>query len=113
MTTCHGGTEHTAKDRHINSHIDIATKEDTRGIDIGPNNDNESPNSSDTMLAFGGSEVDSHLSNLLPSSQANLTVFTRKINSLHQWMEAIEGRLAEGLDHIEWELENLSLMLRA
>ena len=68
----------------MDSHIDITTKQDTEGIDIGPNNDNESTNSSDTMLAFGGSEADGHLSNLLTSSQANLTVLTGEINSLHQ-----------------------------
>ena len=37
-----------------------------------------------TMLAFGGSEVDGHLSDLLPNSQVNLTIITREINSLQQ-----------------------------
>ena len=60
MTTCHRGTGHTGKDRDLNSHI-----EDTGGIDIGPNNDNESTNNSDTMIAFGGLEVDGCLRNLL------------------------------------------------
>ena len=56
--------------------------EDTGGIDIGPVNGNESTNSSDTMLAFGGLEADGHLGDLLPSSQANLSVFIREIYSL-------------------------------
>ena len=55
---------------------------DTRGIDIGPGNDNENTKSLDTMLAFGGSEADDHLSDLLHSSQTNLTILTREINSL-------------------------------
>ena len=53
MTTHHGGAGQTCKDRDLNFHI-----EDTRGMDIGPNNDNESTDSSDIMIAFGGSEVD-------------------------------------------------------
>ena len=63
MTTCHGGTGHTGKDRDLASHI-----EDTGGIDIGPKYDNESKNSLDIMLAFRGSEVDGHLGHLLPNS---------------------------------------------
>ena len=94
----------TGKDRDINSHL-----EDTRGIDTGHNNDNESTNSLDTTLAFGGSEADGHLGGLLPSSLASLTVLTREINSLQQQVEAIEVQPVEGLDHIEWELRNLSL----
>ena len=60
---------HTGEDRDLNPHI-----EDTEGIDIGHNNDNESTNHSDTMLSFGGSEVDGCHGNLLPNSQANLTI---------------------------------------
>ena len=77
MTTHHRGTGHTGKDRELNSHI-----EDIGGIYIGPNNDNESTNSSDTTIAFEGSEADGHLSDLLHSSHVNLTVPTREINSL-------------------------------
>ena len=64
MTTHHGGTRHTGKDRELNSHI-----EDTGVIDISPDNDNKSTNSSNTTIAFGGLEADGHLSNLLHSSQ--------------------------------------------
>ena len=82
MATHHGGTGHTDEDRDINSSIDITTKEETGGIDIGPDNDNESTNSLDTMFAFRGSEVDGHLSDLLPSSQAKLTIHTREIMTM-------------------------------
>ena len=77
MTTHHRGTGCTNEDRDLNSHI-----EDTGGIDISMDNDNESTKSLDTLLAFGGSEVDGCLGNLLPISQAILTIFTREINRL-------------------------------
>ena len=77
VTTHHEGTGHTDKDRELNSHI-----EDTGGIDIGPNNDNESTNSSDSTIAFGGSEANG--CDLLHSSQVKVTVLTREINSLWQ-----------------------------
>ena len=57
MTTRNGGTGHTSENRDLSSHI-----EDTRGMDIGPSNDNESTNRLDTTLAFGGLEADGHLS---------------------------------------------------
>ena len=62
MTTHHRETGHTDKDRDFNFHIEDP-------IDIGPGNDNESSNSSDTMLAFGGLEANGCLGNLLPSNQ--------------------------------------------
>ena len=86
MTTHHRGTGHTGKDGDLNSHADITTEGDTGGIDIGPNNNNESTNSLDTTLAFGGSEADGCLSDLLASSQANLTIITREKHGLwHRW----------------------------
>ena len=111
MATHHWGTGHTGEDWNLNSHIDFTTEGDTRGIDIGPDYDNESTSSSDTMLAFGGFETDGHLSDLLSSSQANLTILTREINNLQQ--QAREGQPTEGLDCIERELQNLSVTLRA
>ena len=51
MTTCHRGTGHTGKDRDLNFLIDITTKGDTRGIDIGPVMTMKA-HSSDTTLAF-------------------------------------------------------------
>ena len=64
MNIHHGGAGHTGEDRDLDCHI-----EDTVCLDIGPNNDIESTNRSDTMIAFGGSEADSHLSNHLPNNQ--------------------------------------------
>ena len=113
MTTHHGGTGHRGEDRDINSHIDITTKGDTGGIYIGPSDNNESINRSNTMLAFGGSEADGHLGNILPSSQANITILTREINSLQQWVKDREGQPVEGLDCIELELQYLPLSLRS
>ena len=46
------------------------------------------------------------------SNQAKLTALTREINDLHQWVEARERQSAESLDCIEWELQNLSLVLQ-
>ena len=106
MTTHHRGTGHTGKDRKLYFFV-----QDTRGIDVGLDNDNESTKSSDTTIAFGGLEADGHLGNPLHSNQANVTVLTGEINSLQQWVEATEDKPMEGLDHIEWELQNLSLML--
>ena len=87
MTTHHGRSRHTSKDREVDSHI-----EDTGGIDVGPSNDNGSTNSSDTTVAFGESDADEHLSNFLHSSQANITTLKREISSLRQHVEAGEGR---------------------
>ena len=84
-------------------------------MDKGPNNDNESTNSSDTMIAFRGLEVDGHLYNLLLNSQAKVGILAREINSLWQQIEAREGQPVEGVDCIdtlEQELQNLSLTLR-
>ena len=37
---------------------------------------------------------------------------TREINDLCQWVEAKEGQPAENLDHMNQELQNLSLVLQ-
>ena len=102
VTTCHGGAGHAGEDRDSNSHV-----EDTRNID-----DNESTNSSETIIAFEGS--DGHLSDLLPNSQGDLKILEREIHSLQQCIKAGEGQPAEGLDcidHLEQELQTLSLRL--
>ena len=67
------------------------------------------PWGSDTTIAFGGSEADGHPDELIASNQAKLTAPMREINDLHQCVEARESQPAEGLDCIEWELQNLSL----
>ena len=46
MTTCHGCTDHTGKDKDLNSHV-----EDVKDTDIGPDNDIESTSSFDTTIA--------------------------------------------------------------
>ena len=106
MATCHRGARHPV-DRDINLHI-----EDMEGINTGPDNNNDSTSGSDTTIAFGGSEAGGHPSEFIPSNQGTLTALTREILNLHQGVEAREGQPAEGLDHIEWELQNLSLMLQ-
>ena len=73
-----------------------------------PDNDNESTSGSDTIIAFGGPEADGHPNEPIPSNQARLTALMREIKDLHQWVEAGGGQPAESLDHIEWELQNLS-----
>ena len=78
MTTHHRGAGCISKDRDLDSHI-----EDTGGIDIDSDNDNESTNSLDSTIAFGGSEADGHLGNLLPNCQANLCILTREITAYH------------------------------
>ena len=104
MTTCHGGAGHAGEDRNLNSHI-----EDTANID-----NNESTNSPETTIAFGGSGTDGHLGEPLPNSQVDLNILATEIHSLQQQIEAREGQPVEGLDcinHLEWELWTLSLTL--
>ena len=104
MTTYHGGVGHAGKDRDLDPHV-----EDTRNID-----DNESTNNSETTNALRESEIDDHLIDLLPNSQADLNILAKDIHSLKQCTEAREGQPVEwldGIDHLEWELQTLSLTL--
>ena len=101
--THHGGTG-CPLDRDIDLHI-----EDAEGINTGLDNDNESTSGSDTTIALGEPEVEGHPHELIPSNQAKLTALMREINDLHQQVEAGEGQPAESLDHIEWELQTLTL----
>ena len=78
MPTCHGGAG-CPVDRVINLHI-----EDLEGINTGLDNDKESTSGSDTTIALGGSETDSHPDELIPSYNAKLTALTRAINDIHQ-----------------------------
>ena len=94
-------------DSDINLHI-----EDMEGINTGLINHDESTSSPDTTVALGGSEAEGYPNELIPSNQATLTALAREINDLHQLVEAREGQPAESLDHIEQELQNLSLMLQ-
>ena len=72
MTTCHRGVGHVGEGRDLDSYIEY-----TRNID-----DNESTNSSETKIAFRGSEANGHLGDLPPNSQADLHILTREIHSL-------------------------------
>ena len=89
MTTHHRGVGQAGRDRDLNYHVEYARKID----------DNESTNSSETFIAFRGSEADLH-------------ILMREIHSLGQYIEAREGQPVEGLDHIdhlEQELWTLSM----
>ena len=72
MTTHHRGVGCTGEDRDHDSHV-----EDARNID-----DHKSTNTSETLIAFGGSQADGCLSDLLPNSQADLNIVMREIHSL-------------------------------
>ena len=99
-------THHRGAGQIIGRNIDLHIEDlEAAGID----NDNESISGSDTTAALGVLEAEGNPDGLLPSSQAKLTALTRKINELHQWVEAGEGQPAESLDHIEWKLQNLSV----
>ena len=94
-------------ERYINLHI-----EGMDGINMGPDNDNESASGLDTTIALVGSEADSHTNELTSSNQAKLIALLREINYLHQWVDAGEGQSEESLECIEWELQNLSPVLQ-
>ena len=104
MATHHGGAGCPLY-RDIDPHIKDS---ETTGLD----NDNESTSDSDTMAALGGPEAEGHLDDFIHSSQAKLMALKREINNLHHQVEAREGQPAESLDHIEQELQNLSLALQ-
>ena len=75
-------------------------------------NDNDSISGSDATVTMGGLEAEGNPDELLPSNQAKLTAFTWEINKLWQGVGVGEGQPAESLDCIEWELQNLSLVLQ-
>ena len=103
MPTCHRGTGHpVARDN-----VHIADPE-AKGMD----KDNDSISGLDPTVALGGLEAEGNTNELLPSNQAKLTALMRETNDLCQWVEAGEGQPVESLDHIEWELQNLSLSLQ-
>ena len=73
---------------------------------------NESTCGLDATIALGGPEAEGHLDDLIHSNQAKLMALTREINDLCYQVEAGEGQPAESLDYIEYELQNLSLVLQ-
>ena len=76
-----------------------------------PQIDNESTHSSDATVALGGPEAEGHPKDPVYSNHNKLTVLTREINHLHQWVGAGEGQWAVTLDHIECKLQNFSIAL--
>ena len=92
MATCHGGTGHPITRGNLNvEHPEVT----------GMDNDNDSISGLDATVALGGLEAEANTNELLASNQAKLTALMRKINDLHQWVEAREGQPAESLDHME------------
>ena len=81
--------------------------EDTEHTDI----DNDSTHSSEATIALGGPEAVGHPEDPVYNNQDRLTALTREINDLHQRVTAGEGQLAETLDCIQCELQNLSIAI--
>ena len=75
----------------------------------GKDSNNDSISGLDATVALGGLEAEDNTNELLPSSQARLTVLMREINDLCQWVEARGGQPVESLDCIEQKLQNLFL----
>ena len=88
-------------------HLHVEDPEAT-GID----DDNDSISGSDATVALGGLDTEGNTDELFPSNQAKLTGLIREINDLHHWVEVGEGQPVERLDCIEWELQNLFVILQ-
>ena len=86
--------------------MDILT-EDPEHTDI----NNGSTHSLNATVALGGPEAVGHPEDPANDNQDRLTALTREINDLHQGVAAGEGQPAETLDHIQHELQNLSIAI--
>ena len=73
--------------------------------------DNDSTHSSDATVALGGSDAVGHPEDPVYDNKDSLTALTREINDLHQRVAAGEGQPAETQDHIQYELQNLSMAI--
>ena len=98
-------THHRGTGCSLDRGMDVLTEEPEHA-DI----DNESTYRSDATVALGGLEAVGHPIELVYSNWDRLTALMREINDLHQ-VAAGEGQPAETLDHIENELQNLSIAL--
>ena len=98
MVTYHGGTG-----CPLDRGLDIFA-EDPEHTNI----DNESTHSSD---AIGSLEAVGHPKDTVYDNQDRLTALTREINDLCQRVAAGGGQPAETLDHIQCELQNLSIAI--
>ena len=67
--------------------------------------------SSDATITLGGPEAVGHPEDPVYNNEDRLTTLTREINDLHQRVAAGEGQPAETLDHIQHELQNLSIAI--
>ena len=101
IATHHGGTG-----CPLNRGLDILT-EDTEHADI----NNDSTHISDATAALGDPEAVDHPEDPAFENQDRFTVLTREINDLCQTVAAGEGQSAEALDHIQQELQNLSIII--
>ena len=99
-------THHRGAGCPLDRGMDIIT-EDPEDTDI----DNESIHSSDATVTLEGPEGEGCPEDPVYNTQDKLTALTREINDLHQQVGAGEGQPAETLDHIEYELQNLSIAL--
>ena len=95
MASHHGGAGHL-----LNRGLDILT-EDIEHTDI------NRTHSMDGTVALGDPDALGHSED--PTYQDRFTAFRRKIHDLHQRVAAGEGQPAEALDHIQKELQNLSI----
>ena len=86
--------------------LDILT-EDTEHTDI----NNSSTHSSDITVVLGDPDAVGHTEDPTCDSQDRLTTLTREINDLHQRVAMEEGQPTETLDHIQQELQNLSIAI--
>ena len=86
--------------------MDILT-EDTEQANI----NNESTHSLDAIVALGVPEAVEHPEDPVYNNQDRLTALSREINDVHQSVAAEEGQPVETLDHIQHELQNLSLAI--
>ena len=100
MATHHGDTG-----GPLNRGLDILT-EDSEHTDINKG----STHSLDAKVALEGREAVGHPEDPVYNDQNRLAVLTREINDLHQRVAA-EGQPAETLDHIQQELQNLTIAI--
>ena len=73
--------------------------------------DNDSTHISDATVALGGPVTVGHPEHPVYNNQDRLTALMREINDLCQRIAAGEGQPAETLDHIQCELQNLSIAI--
>ena len=102
MATCHRDAGCLVDD-DINLHMD-----DVEDIHTGPVDDNKNTTGIDMTVRFGGPEAEFPHNN-----QEKLAAPMKEIHHLCQQIATREDQPMGGLDHIKWELQNLSLMLQA